>query len=99
MVAQHYFKDPTTPEFHFNDGSDDVFVGMGAARANVTERSPAIAWLKLSLKTGRENESNEVTEVFRLVTAGGVAPKTCGDYAGQERLIEVPYASEYWFYN
>lgn len=39
--------------------------------------------------------SKGLSSVYRVQTAGGVAPKTC-DKAGS--VLQVPYAAEYWFY-
>jgi hypothetical protein len=49
----------------------------------------SVPWLKLTGTAG------QYKEVYRLNTAGGVAPKTCEGIYGP---ISVPYAAEYWFY-
>jgi len=49
----------------------------------------SVPWLKLTAVSG------SFQEVYRLNTAGGVAPKTCEGITG---AFEVGYASEYWFY-
>lgn len=49
----------------------------------------SVAWLKLTGTAG------QYKEVYRLNTAGGMAPKTCEGISGP---ISVPYAAEYWFY-
>ncbi|KAJ4360522.1 uncharacterized protein N0V89_001087 [Didymosphaeria variabile] len=49
----------------------------------------SVPWLKL---TGVEGDYKEI---YRLQTAGGVAPKTC---EGQASFFIVQYAAEYWFW-
>jgi len=49
----------------------------------------SVAWLKLVATEG------DLKEVYRINTAGGVAPKTCEGITGD---FTVPYAAEYWFY-
>lgn len=98
LTSKHYFEDPTTPVFIFTDGSGDKFVSQVVERTPVSVTPPAFPWVRLIRKAGRENESRGITEMYRLVTAGGVAPKTCGKWAGSKRMIEVPYATEYWWY-
>jgi hypothetical protein len=49
----------------------------------------SVPWLKLVQVEG------DYKEVYRINTAGGVAPKTCEGIAGN---FDVQYAAEYWFY-
>ena len=49
----------------------------------------SVPWLKLTRVDG------DYQEVYRINTAGGVAPKTC---EGVQGSISVDYAAEYWFY-
>lgn len=49
----------------------------------------SVTWLKLIAIEGN------FKEVYRINTAGGVAPKTCEGITGD---FTVPYAAEYWFY-
>jgi hypothetical protein len=48
----------------------------------------AVPWLKL---TTREGATGGLEEVYRVNTAGGVAPATCGSIQG---TFEVQYAAE-----
>ncbi|KAL8775025.1 MAG: hypothetical protein Q9209_000504 [Squamulea sp. 1 TL-2023] len=52
----------------------------------------AIDWLTLTEAPG----STLMKEVYRVETAGGKAPASCG--GGAARNIEVQYATQYWFF-
>ncbi|KAL9030896.1 MAG: hypothetical protein Q9196_001039 [Gyalolechia fulgens] len=52
----------------------------------------AVDWLALTDAPG----SVDLKEVYRVHTAGGKAPQSCG--GGAARAIEVQYASQYWFF-
>lgn len=61
------------------------------------EGTGAVDWLYLNDKGG----SVGVSEVYRIQTAGGMAPTTCqgqGTNGLGVGVISVPYAAEYWFY-
>lgn len=49
----------------------------------------------LYLVDNGSGRSHGVSSVYRVQTAGGVAPSTC-DKAGS--VLQIPYAAEYWFY-
>ncbi|KAF2845962.1 hypothetical protein T440DRAFT_482986 [Plenodomus tracheiphilus IPT5] len=49
----------------------------------------SVAWIKLSAVEG------DYKEVYRVHTAGGVAPKNCSGLAGS---FTVEYSAQYWFY-
>lgn len=53
----------------------------------------AVDWLYL-VDNG-SGRSQGLSSVYRVETAGGVAPSSC-DQAGS--VLQVPYAAEYWFY-
>lgn len=94
--ALHYFRADGTPFFDINSGD---FIAA-AKDANVpappgatgNENGPAIDWLKLSRKPG-EPDGN-IQQVFRVITAGGAAPKTCS----QPGPLSIEYVAEYWMY-
>ncbi|KAL8732193.1 MAG: hypothetical protein Q9166_002940 [cf. Caloplaca sp. 2 TL-2023] len=52
----------------------------------------AVDWLALIEAPG----SDKLKEVYRVHTAGGKAPASCG--GGGARHIEVQYATQYWFF-
>lgn len=101
LSGHHYFPEPTTPVFDLGTKKD--FYGFAVCAKSASSPAPSdaprglnglgsVAWLKLGDKGG----SNGIKEVYRLNTAGGVAPSTCD---GQEEEFQVDYAAEYWFYS
>lgn len=54
----------------------------------------AVDWLYL-VDNG-SGRTHGLKSLYRVETAGGVAPKTCTKVGGQ---LQVPYAAEYWFYD
>jgi hypothetical protein len=67
------------------NGSSDA----PATASKGTNGLGSVPWLKLTGTAG------QFKEVYRINTAGGVAPKTCEGIQGS---FSVPYAAEYWFY-
>ena len=61
-----------------------------------------MAWLKLAVPTtgaaaaAAATDSSKIREVYRVDTAGGVAPSTCEGVTGG--LVTVEYAAVYYFY-
>ncbi|KAF2087724.1 hypothetical protein K490DRAFT_65566 [Saccharata proteae CBS 121410] len=53
----------------------------------------AVDWLYLTKATSSDDE---ITAIYRVITAGGMQPDTCENVNGED--IEVKYAAEYWFY-
>ncbi|EME46398.1 hypothetical protein DOTSEDRAFT_42920 [Dothistroma septosporum NZE10] len=54
----------------------------------------AVAWLYL-VDNG-SGRTHGLESVYRVHTAGGVAPSSCSNPGSQ---LQVPYAAEYWFYD
>ncbi|KAK4504175.1 hypothetical protein PRZ48_005091 [Zasmidium cellare] len=97
----HYFDQlngAQTPNFDLYAGGDflsakkagDVKAPVGAYDGE--NGLGAIDWLYL-VDNG-SGRSHGLKSVYRVETAGGVAPKTCTPGA----QLQVPYAAEYWFY-
>ncbi|EUC37725.1 hypothetical protein COCVIDRAFT_42435 [Bipolaris victoriae FI3] len=59
-----------------------------------TNRLGSVPWLKLNATVGTDKHW-AYNEVYRIHTAGGVAPKTC---EGIEGSFTVEYSAQYWFY-
>jgi hypothetical protein len=52
-----------------------------------------------NIRIGADVEGNEWKGIYRLLTAGGAAPKTCDGVATDENgVFSVEYASVYYFY-
>lgn len=96
VIGHHYFTAAGVPTFDLNTRSKILFSKKVAsipapASANVgPDGTGAVPWLKL-VDAG---SSVGLSEVYRIVTAGGKAPATCAD----TNPISVQYAAEYWFY-
>ncbi|KAL3424312.1 malate dehydrogenase [Phlyctema vagabunda] len=95
ILGRHYFDIAGTPVFDLYT-VDAVLKGKKTAsiKAPATadlgpDNTGAVDWLQLQDKGG----SVGITEVYRVVTAGG-NPLAC-TAAG---VISIPYASQYWFY-
>jgi hypothetical protein len=58
-----------------------------------TKGEGAVPWLKLVDGSGLSKGG--INTVYRLETAGGKSPATCG---GKKPPFEVPYAAQYWIY-
>jgi len=94
LSGHHWFEDTTTPYFNLQT-EEHNFGSAALASANKTAAPvPAkdVPWLKLEAK---DPASCNFTEVYRVNTAGGLAPKTC---TGQAASFQVEYAAEYWMY-
>ncbi|KAI9887162.1 MAG: hypothetical protein M1823_000989 [Watsoniomyces obsoletus] len=100
--GEHFFNNanPSRPVFK---AGGDIFIGRRAdgisscpAPENAfkgVNREGAVDWLRLVDAGG----SKGLSEVYRVVTAGGKAPATCGG-RGQKAIFEVRYATQYWLY-
>ncbi|KAF3039333.1 hypothetical protein E8E12_003618 [Didymella heteroderae] len=98
LSGHHEFTEKGVPFFKLQTDKVD----FGTVHVNATTKMPApkdasegpnglgsVAWLKLVKLDG------DYQEVYRINTAGGMAPKTC---EGVQGSISVDYAAEYWFY-
>jgi hypothetical protein len=98
LSGHHEFTEKGVPFFKLQ--TDKVNFGSGHVADPVKMNAPkdasngpnglgSVQWLKLTRVDG------DFQEVYRVNTAGGVAPKTC---EGVQGSISVDYAAEYWFY-
>ncbi|KAI5810662.1 hypothetical protein BZA77DRAFT_163578 [Pyronema omphalodes] len=98
-VGVHMFNAQKTPVFNYaKQKPNDIFYGKknegvkAPSKANKGKYG-AVDWLLLgAVKTGEVKYS----AAYRVVTAGGSAPPTC---KGMKKHFEIPYATEYWFYD
>lgn len=94
VLAEHFFSDPTTPNFDFRPFDHRQWVQMKkleSVDAPSTAMPGSVQWLKLGYKDGVG-----IHQVYRTLTAGGNAPATC---EGQQPAIQVRYAAAYYFYS
>ena len=101
VLGDHYFSPPLIPTFDLWNGCSGT-PKLYAKKANGTKapdtsvkgtRSEgAVDWLLL---VDAGNSVGGINRVYRVETAGGMAPTTCEGVTGP---ITVPYAAEYWFY-
>jgi hypothetical protein len=95
LSGQHFFLDKTTPYFSLDTAQHT----WGTAACTKSNASPApnaakdVPWLKLTVKNA---DGCTLSEIYRVNTAGGVAPANC---AGQGPTVFVDYAAEYWMFS
>ncbi|KAK3377685.1 hypothetical protein B0H63DRAFT_222285 [Podospora didyma] len=101
FLGRHYFDSLGSPTFDLSTvnlkASVKKDVNGGIDAPATADKGPmgtgAVQWLRL-IDNGR-GLGKGLTNVYRVVTAGGVSP-SC-DKAGPN-VISVPYATYYWFY-
>lgn len=110
--GHHYFMD-SSPVFDLNDNKDNK-LGLLVANASPPDQkvdapksaskgqvlaqngqSGAVPWLKLNSKDGT---TDSLSGVYRVDTAGGVAPTNCVGQPLAPAVISVQYAAQYWFF-
>jgi hypothetical protein len=98
LSGHHEFTATKTPLFNLKTENGDYGYVQAKPVANSTAPASAprganglgsVPWLKLNAVEG------DYKEVFRVDTAGGVAPKTCEGISGN---FEVEYAAVYYFW-
>ncbi|KAK3066508.1 hypothetical protein LTR53_017114, partial [Teratosphaeriaceae sp. CCFEE 6253] len=91
-LGVHYFTSAGTPTFDLSQAPGHPFL-YAAKKADVPAPSADdIDWLFLASNGSASNRI--ITSVYRIETAGGLAPTTCSGTGS----ITVPYAAEYWYY-
>jgi hypothetical protein len=95
LSGHHFFADKTTPEFDLNTEKHQWGTVQLKKDSAQSAPNPAkdVPWLKLTAKTV---DGCSIAEVYRVNTAGGVAPATCKD---QPASFEVQYAASYWMWS
>lgn len=90
-IGMHFFADATTPEFDIIGLADTQLKKVESMAA---PKATDVPWLKLDAVAG---STSPVKEIYRLNTAGGVAPADC---SGQQpnSVVTVSYSAEYWVY-
>lgn len=92
-IGNHFFADLTTPDF------DIPSLGNTKTKKveEVTAPNPStdIKWLRLQAQS---DSTSQVKYIYRLNTAGGLAPTTCAGRSEGE-VITVQYHAQYWIYS
>jgi len=98
LLGHHYFNGAGQPTFDLGSTgfltakkTGNIPAPAGACPGAGGQGFGAVDWLRLVDAGG----SRGLSEVYRVVTAGGKAPPTCPFPSGS---IEVQYAALYWFY-
>lgn len=104
-VGQHFFAPSSgaqTPHFALDEYELYLAAkkaGSASAPSNAYHGADglgAVPWLYLV--SNGESYTKGLQSVYRVETAGGVAPSSCcSSHAGQ--FSSIPYAAQYWFYN
>lgn len=100
LSGHHYFSDKGVPTFDLHTNVPNNYGYVQAKPDAVKSAAPSdaskgnnglgsVPWLKLNGVEG------DYKEVYRVHTAGGVAPKTCEGIQGS---FTVEYSAQYWFY-
>lgn len=99
ISGHHEFTDKGIPLFNLKTNLTDY--GYVQAKPDVVKSAAptdassgknglgSVPWIKLNAVEGNYKE------VYRVETAGGVAPKTCDGITGS---FSVDYSAQYWFY-
>lgn len=107
--GHHYFNAASAPTFDLNDNNNGLGVLVADGKnpetkvaapasaikgqaASSSALNGAVAWLKLDAASGT---TGNLTEVYRVDTAGGQPPATC---SGQPASFSIEYAAQYWFF-
>lgn len=100
-LGQHFFTAaPSSPEFDCTAVSARLVakklanVAAPTSACSGPDNTRAVDWLALG-DAGLGLSFGDLSSVYRVETAGGMAPATC---SGENGVITVPYAALYWFY-
>lgn len=102
LMGHHFFFDATTPEFNLNLAALNKWNGIAMTKkegqidapSNATKGDHgAVPWLYLTTTKGTQGKYKSV---YRVDTASGSPPDTCG---GVKSLsFEIQYAANYYFF-
>ena len=98
IIGHHFFAADGTPTFNLSYVGDILFckkiatVNAPAGADAGPEGTGAVPWLMLT--DNGKGESVGLSQVYRVVTAGGKAPASCSNSSP----ISIDYSAEYWFF-
>jgi hypothetical protein len=96
-AGHHFFNAAKSPTFDFTENPDPALgLGVMSVGVKVASSDPTANVALLSLNRA-DGSAGPIQTIYRLNTAGGVAPATC---AGQAPgTISIQYAAQYWVYS
>ncbi|KAL2285925.1 hypothetical protein FJTKL_07417 [Diaporthe vaccinii] len=105
FLGFHYFDARSAPTFDLVRSAGLIFSGVKTGAVKAPEDADkgvlatgAVDWLQLG-DNGR-GLSIDVAQVYRVVTAGGVAQAcSVSGVNDPDQVLSVPYAAQYWFYS
>lgn len=92
-IGNHFFTDLTTPDFDIPS--------LGNTKTKKVEEVAApnpsadIKWLRLQ---AQPDSTSQVKYIYRLNTAGGLAPTSC-EGRSEGEVVTVRYQAQYWIYS
>ena len=96
VLGNHYFDASNRPTFNLSHASPPLVLSAAKLNSVAAPVSGAIPWLYLG--DANDGITQGLKAVYRVETAGGVAPSSCSS-AQAGANTDVPYAAEYWFYD
>lgn len=94
VLGNHYFDFDDRPTFNLSHAFPTRVLSAVKADDVKSPTVGAIDWLYL-IDNG-DGITNGLKAVYRVETAGGVAPTSCDSVSTE---TTIPYAAEYWFYD
>ncbi|KAK4541516.1 hypothetical protein LTR36_007962 [Oleoguttula mirabilis] len=92
----HYFDESNRPTFNLTHANPPLVLSSRKIDSVAAPVADAIAWLYLL--DADDGITDGLKAVYRVETAGGVAPSSCS--SGQTgSQTSIPYAAEYWLYD
>ena len=99
ILGHHFFDAAGVPIFDLGKVGllkgkkiGDIIAPTTACKGANGKGHGAVDWLKLTEVPG----SIDLKEAYRVETAGGKPPPSCG--GGADHKIQVQYAAQYWFF-
>ena len=96
VLGNHYFDANSRPTFNLDHANPPLVLSAAKIDSVKAPVLDAIPWLYLA--DANDGITRGLKSVYRVETAGGVAPSSCTSAQTGSRTF-IPYAAEYWFYD
>ncbi|KAK5133775.1 hypothetical protein LTR08_007425 [Meristemomyces frigidus] len=96
ILGNHYFDANNRATFNLSQANPPLVLSAAKLDSVQAPVADAISWLYLV--DANDSISRGLKAVYRVETAGGVAPSSCTS-AQMGSSTFIPYAAEYWFYD